>query len=222
MDLLILIAILIIPAVAQANISRNYQKYLNTKAKCGLSGVEVAQKILKENGLEDIYVVETNGTLSDHYDPTRKVVRLSKDVFHGTSIASVSVAAHECGHAIQDKEGYKPLRLRALIYPLVNAATSVSYIIILGGILFQLLDLIYVGIAFTSLGLIFQVITLPVEFDASKRALVNIKDLKLVNNSELDGAREMLKSAALTYVAGVLTSALQIIRLLLIFGRRDD
>lgn len=222
MDLLILIAILIIPAVAQANISRNYQKYLNTNAKCGLSGVEVAQKILKENGLEDIYVVETKGTLSDHYDPTRKVVRLSKDVFHGTSIASVSVAAHECGHAIQDKEGYKPLRLRALIYPLVNAATSVSYFIILGGILFQLLDVIYVGIAFTSLGLVFQVITLPVEFDASKKALANIKDLKLVNNSELDGAREMLKSAALTYVAGVLTSALQIIRLLLIFGQRDD
>lgn len=222
MDLLILIAILIIPAIAQANISKNYQKYLNTNAKCGLSGVEVAQKILKENGLEDIYVVETKGTLSDHYDPTRKVIRLSKDIFHGTSIASVSVAAHECGHAIQDKEGYKPLRLRALIYPLVNAATSVSYFIILGGILFQLLDLIYVGIAFTSLGLIFQVITLPVEFDASKRALANIEDLKLVNNSELDGAREMLKSAALTYVAGVLTSALQIIRLLLIFGQRDD
>lgn len=222
MDLLILIAILIIPAIAQANISKNYQKYLNTSTKVKLSGVEVARKILDANGLKDVYVVETKGTLSDHYDPTRKVVRLSKEIFHGESIASVSVAAHECGHAIQDKEGYGPLRFRSFIYPIVNVATSISYFIILMGLLMQALNLLYLGIALTATGLIFQIVTLPVEFDASNRALKELESLKIVTKSEKDGAREMLKSAALTYVAGVLASILQIIRLLLLTSRRDD
>ena len=222
MDLLLLIAILIIPAIAQVNISKNYQRYLNTSSKGKLSGVEVARKILDANGLQNIYVVETSGTLSDHYDPSRKVVRLSKEVFHGDSIASVSVAAHECGHAIQDKEGYGPLRVRSFIYPIVNAATSISYFIILIGLLMQLLNVLYIGIALTATGLIFQVVTLPVEFNASSRALKELERLKLVTNNEIDGSKEMLKSAALTYVAGVLASILQILRLLLLVQRDDN
>ncbi len=222
MDLIILIAILIIPAIAEANISRTYQRYLQVGAKIKLSGVEVARKILDANGLKDVYVVETKGVLSDHYDPTRKVVRLSKDIFHGESIASVSVAAHECGHAIQDKEGYGPLRFRSLIYPTVNAATSISYFIIVIGLLMQALNVVYLGIAFTAMGLLFQVVTLPVEFDASRRAIAELEKLKIVTTSESDGAREMFKSAALTYVAGVLASILQILRLLLLVQNRDD
>ena len=222
MDLLILIAILIIPAIAQANISKNYQKYLNTNTKKKFAGVEVARRILDANGLKNVYIVETKGTLSDHYDPTRKVVRLSKEVFHGESIASISVAAHECGHAIQDKEGYGPLRFRSFIYPIVNVATSISYFIILMGLLMQALNLMYLGIALTAMGLVFQIVTLPVEFDASNRALKELERLDIVTEDEKDGSREMLKSAALTYVAGVLASILQIVRLLLLTSRRDD
>ncbi len=222
MDLIILIAILIIPAIAQANISKTYQKYLQINSKINLSGVEIARKILDANNLKDIYVVETKGVLTDHYDPQRKVVRLSKDIFHGTSIASISVAAHECGHAIQDKEGYGPLKLRSLIYPIVNIATSISYFIILLGILMQLLNVIYLGIALTTMGLVFQIITLPVEFDASNRAIQELEKLKLVTTNESDGSKEVLKSAALTYVAGVLASILQILRLLLLVQNRDD
>ena len=222
MDLIILIAILIIPAIAQVNISKNYQKYLNTSSKRKLAGVEVARKILDANGLKNIYIVETKGTLSDHYDPTRKVVRLSHEVFHGESIASISIAAHECGHAIQDKEGYGPLRFRTFIYPIVNVATSISYFIILLGILMQVLNVLYLGIALTATGLIFQLVTLPVEFNASNRALNELEKLDIVTANEKDGVKEMLKSAALTYIAGVLASILQIVRLLLLFNRRDD
>ena len=210
MDLLILIAILIIPAIAQANISKNYQKYLNTNTKKKFAGVEVARRILDANGLKNVYIVETKGTLSDHYDPTRKVVRLSKEVFHGESIASISVAAHG------------PLRFRSFIYPIVNVATSISYFIILMGLLMQALNLMYLGIALTAMGLVFQIVTLPVEFDASNRALKELERLDIVTEDEKDGSREMLKSAALTYVAGVLASILQIVRLLLLTSRRDD
>ena len=222
MDLLLLVLILLIPAVAQIGISKNYNKYGKIKALKGLSGQEVARKILDANGLTNIYVVETPGELSDHYDPKRKVVRLSHDIFHGESIASVSVAAHECGHAIQDKENYLPMKIRAFIFPIVNVATSISYFIIFLGILMQLLDMIYLGIALTSLGLLFQIITLPVEFNASTRAKEELNKLGIVNDKEIEGVNNMLKSAAMTYVAGVLASILQILRLLLVFGNRDD
>ena len=222
MDLLLLILVLAIPAIAQIGISRNYSKYGKIKAIKGLTGQEVARKVLDANGLTDIYIVETPGELSDHYDPRRKVVRLSPDIFHGDSIASVSVAAHECGHAIQDKEGYMPMRIRAMIFPIVNVATSVSYFIIFLGILMQLLDMIYLGIALTSLGLLFQIVTLPVEFNASTRAKNELNKLGIVNDKEIAGVNNMLKSAAMTYVAGVLASILQILRLLLVFGNRDE
>lgn len=222
MDLILIILILLIPAIAQTSISINYNNYKKQANEKKISGQEVARKILDENGLSNIYVVEVRGNLTDHYDSSRKVVRLSSEVFHGETVAAAAIAAHECGHAIQDKENYFMLRLRSLIYPVVNLGTSLSYIIILLGIIFQTLDLVYVGIALTGLGLIFQLVTLPVEFDASRRALKILEEDSIVEDSEHIGCKKVLTSAAITYVAGVLTSALQILRLILIFGNDRD
>jgi Zn-dependent membrane protease YugP len=216
-DLILLLLILIIPAVAQGRITRNYAKYKLIKSDKSLTGQEVARKILDHHGLKNVYVTEsTSGELSDHYDPRRKVVRLSSHIFHENSIASVSVAAHECGHAIQDKEGYLYLKIRNLIFPIVNIATILSYVIIFIGIILQALDLVIFGIALTLFGLFFQIVTLPVEFDASKRANQNLKDLGIIYESEETHVKNMLNAAAFTYVAGVLASVLQILRLILI------
>jgi hypothetical protein len=221
MDLLLILIIITIPLIADINIKTNYNKYLKVSNKQNLTGQEVARKILDKHGLNDVYVVETEGFLSDHYDPSRKAVRLSKAVFEGESVASIAIAAHECGHAIQDKENYLFLRLRSLIFPIVNIATTVSYFIILIGLVLQILDLFYLGIALTSIGLIFQLITLPVEFDASKRAKEELNKLRVVSKEEASGVKKVLFSAAMTYVAGVLSSILQIIRLLLIARSND-
>ncbi len=221
MDTLLIILIILIPLIAQIKISSSYNRYKREKNTCNLTGQEVARKILDENGLNDIHIVEIKGELTDHYDPTRKVVRLSTDIFHGDTIAAASVAAHECGHAIQDKENYTFLRIRSAIYPVVNVATSVSYYIILIGFLLQALQLVYLGIGLTCCGLIFQLVTLPVEFDASKRALNKLEEYHLLASSEMDGAKNVLTSAALTYVAGVMASILQIFRLLLIVNNDE-
>ena len=207
--------------IAQIGVSSNYQKYKRVKNTKELTGYDVARKILDENGLEDIYIVETRGELTDHYDPTKKVVRLSSDIYHGKTVAAMSVASHECGHAIQDKDGYTFMRIRSAIFPIVNVATSISYWIILLGFLFELLDLIYIGIALTCLGLLFQIVTLPVEFDASKRAGVFLKEYNLATEDESKGVKKMLGAAAMTYVAGVLASALQILRLILVARNND-
>ena len=221
MDLILAIIVILIPLIAQIGVSSNYQKYKRVKNTKELTGYDVARKILDENGLGDIYIVETRGELTDHYDPTKKVVRLSSDIYHGKTITAMSVAAHECGHAIQDKEGYTFMRIRSAIFPIVNVATSISYWIILLGFLFELLDLIYIGIALTCLGLLFQIVTLPVEFDASKRAGVFLKEYNLATEDESKGVKKMLGAAAMTYVAGVLASALQILRLILVARNND-
>ena len=221
MDLILAIIVIIIPLIAQIGVSSNYQKYKRVKNTKELTGYDVARKILDENGLGDIYIVETRGELTDHYDPTKKVVRLSSDIYHGKTVAAMSVAAHECGHAVQDKEGYTFMRIRSAIFPIVNVATSISYWIILLGFLFELLDLIYIGIALTCLGLLFQIVTLPVEFDASKRAGVFLKEYNLATEDESKGVKKMLGAAAMTYVAGVLASALQILRLILVARNND-
>lgn len=221
MDLILAIIVILIPLIAQIGVSSNYQKYKRVKNTKELTGYDVARKILDENGLGDIYIVETRGELTDHYDPTKKVVRLSSDIYHGKTIAAMSVAAHECGHAVQDKEGYTFMRIRSAIFPIVNVATSISYWIILLGFLFELLDLIYIGIALTCLGLLFQIVTLPVEFDASKRAGVFLKEYNLATEDESKEVKKMLGAAAMTYVAGVLASALQILRLILLARNND-
>lgn len=222
MELTLFILIIILPLIADIFVKINYSINLKKENSKGISGAEVARKILDKNGLSNIYVVATNGYLTDHYDPKRKVIRLSKDVYEGSSVSSMAIAAHECGHAIQDKEGYLFLKLRSLIFPIVNIATSISYYIILIGFIFEMLDLVYIGIVLTSLGLLFQIITLPVEFNASKRAGKEIDAMHLANSEEKSGIKKVLVSAALTYVAGVLTSALQILRLLLIANSDRD
>lgn len=222
MDLIICLLIVIIPALAQLFISINYSKYKRIFNESKITGQEVARKILDSNNLEKIYVVATNGNLTDHYDSGRKVIRLSKDIYDNESIASLAVAAHECGHAIQDKDGYFFMRLRSFIYPIVRIGTMFSYLVIFIGAIAEAMNIIYLGIALVALGLIFQLVTLPVEFDASKRALIELKNLGLVTDDELDGAKKMLISAALTYVAGVLSSALELLRLILIFTNKKD
>lgn len=222
MDTILILLIIIIPLLAQLKIQSSYNRYKRVENSKKKSGFEVAREILDKNGLEDIYIVEIKGELTDHYDPTKKVVRLSTDIFHGETIAAAAVAAHECGHAIQDKESYTFLKIRSAIYPVINVATSISYYIILLGFLMQAFQLIYLGIALTCCGLLFQVVTLPVEFDASHRALEKLQDYKIVDNSEFAGAKEVLTAAALTYVAGVLASMLQIFRLIFAAKDRED
>ena len=222
MDLIICLLIVIIPALAQLFISINYSKYKRIFNESKITGQEVARKILDSNNLEKIYVVATGGNLTDHYDSSRKVIRLSKDIYDNESIASLAVAAHECGHAIQDKDGYFFMRLRSFIYPIVRIGTMFSYLVIFIGAVAEAMNIIYLGIALVALGLIFQLVTLPVEFDASKRALIELKNLGLVTDDELDGAKKMLTSAALTYVAGVLSSALELLWLIFIFTDRKD
>ena len=221
MDLLLLILILAIPAIAQAKVSITYSRFKKVSNDKNLTGQEVARKILDKNGLEDVYIVEVSGNLTDHYDPSRKVVRLSSDVYHNASVSSVAIAAHECGHAIQDKEGYFYMRLRTLIYPVVRIGTSLSYFVIMIGLIAQALNLIYIGIALVGLGLVFQLVTLPVEFNASKRAMKQLEQLKLISDLEGYDVKSVLSAAAMTYVAGVLSSALEIVRLVLAFGGND-
>jgi len=212
----------IIPLIAQIYVSATYKKNSKKDNAFGLTGYDVARKILDKNELNDLYVVETKGTMTDHYDPTRKTVKLSTDVYHGKSVASLAIAAHECGHAIQDKEGYLFLRIRSFIYPIVNLGTRLAYIILLLGLILEYMDLIMVGIVLVGLGLVFQIITLPVEINASKRAAKEIDQANLGNKKDQAGVKEMLTSAALTYLAGVLSSALYVLRLLLIFTDRRD
>ena len=207
---------------AQAYISLNYRKYKEVPVKSGKSGYDVAREILDRNGLSKVLIIETQGELTDHYDPSKKCVKLSHDIYHGKTVAAVSVASHECGHAIQDKNGYAFLRFRNSIVPIVNLASKLGYVAIMIGIFASLTNLIWVGIAFEAVILIFQLVTLPVEFNASSRALKLIKEYKMVTDDEHSGAKKMLTSAALTYVAGVLSAIMEILRLILLYTGRDN
>ena len=218
MNLLLYILILIIPLFAQIKLTSTYSKFKKENNSNGLSGFEVARKILDANGLSDIYVVETKGNLTDHYDPNRRVIKLSKDIFHGTTIASASVAAHECGHAIQDKDNYTFMRIRSFLVPIVNLVSYFSWFAIFIGFIAEIYNFFLFGIGLISITLIFQLVTLPVEFDASKRSKEELSKLNLISANEEDGVRDMLNSAAMTYVASVLTSILEIIRLFVLYN----
>lgn len=213
---------MIITVMAQIFVSSSYSKYKKVNNKNGLTGFEVARKILDENGLKDIHIVEIQGNLTDHYDPTRKVVRLSSDIFNGSSIASTSVAAHECGHAIQDKDNYTFMRIRSKMVPFVNLSSKLGYLAITIGIIFSLFDLAIFGIVLLLAILAFQLVTLPVEFDASNRAAEQIKKLKLLDETEKGKSKSMLNAAAFTYVASLVTTLLEILRLFLIANSRRD
>lgn len=212
----------IIVLFAQFSISSNYKKYSGIKNNKNISGSEIARIILDKNGLNNIYVVETSGELTDHYDPSRKVVRLSKNIYRGTSIASISVAAHEVGHAIQDKEGYSFMRIRSFLVPIVNLTTYLGYFGLIVSIFAGITGYLKVSIIVLLASLLFQLVTLPVEFDASKRAKKQLNELGVVNSDEANGVRTMLFAAALTYVASFLSNILQLLRLVLMLGGRDD
>lgn len=220
MDLLYLLTFLF-PLIAQLYVSSTYGKYNKVKSRCNLSGYDMAKKILDNNGLSNLYIVETKGTMTDHYDPTRKIIRLSTDVYNGNSVSSIAIAAHECGHAIQDKEGYGFFKIRSLIVPVVSLATKVAYIVLFIGAILEFMDLIFTGIVLVGFGLVFQLVTLPVELDASSRALKEMEKCGVLSD-DTDGVKVMLKAAALTYVAAVISSALEVFRLVMIFFNRRD
>ena len=226
MDFFIIYGLVIISVLitlgAQFFVSSSYKEYSKKKNKKGFDGKSVARIILDKHNLSTVKVQSVSGYLSDHYDPSKKVVRLSEGIYDDTSIASVAVAAHECGHAIQDSENYFFLKLRSLIIPLVNISSYAGYFAIFIGCIFSLTKIIWLGIIFEVVILLFQIITLPVEFNASKRGLEEIKKENFLDESEYDNAKTMLVAAALTYVASVATTLIQILRLILIFGKNDD
>jgi len=213
----------IITLIAQIYVNNSYNKYKYQSLQKRTTGAEVARKILDKNGLENIKIVEIKGNLTDHYDPSKKVVSLSSDIYSGDTIAAASVAAHECGHAIQHKNGYLFLKIRSAIVPFVNFSTKIGYLVVVIGIIFGFSKLAIIGLILLLAMLLFQLVTLPVEFDASKRAKKQLTSLNIISDNELSDSKTMLNAAALTYVASLITTLLQILRLaLIVFGRRDD
>lgn len=206
---------------AQIKVKGAYSKYSQIKGSKDMAGCEVARKILDNAGLDNVHVVEVKGELTDHYDPKQKVVRLSTNVFHGTSVASISVAAHECGHAIQDKDNYTFMRIRSSLVPMVNFVNKFGYIATIIGLIAGIFDVIIAGIVMLLATMLFQVVTLPVEFDASSRAKRIINELNLATESEQEGVSAMLSAAAFTYVASVVNTLFQLLRLLVRLNDRD-
>ena len=214
---------LLISSLAQANIQRKFDKYKKIKTQKSITGFDAARYILSTNSYNDISIKKVRGSLSDYFNPVSKEIALSETSMTDTSIASLAVAAHECGHVIQYKEGYIPLKIKSYIVPAVNIGSKLSFPLILLGIFLSMGKLVSIGIFLFSFVLIFQIITLPVEFDASRRALKVLDESGMLVGVENDYAKDMLKSAALTYVAATLSTALQFLRLWILFGnRRDD
>ncbi len=215
--------IILIPIYAQMKVKRTYKKYSQVSASSGMTGAETARAILDQNGLYNVRVEETHGVLSDHYDPRDKTVRLSSENYHGHSVAGVAVAAHECGHAIQDKEAYAFLRVRHALVPVANFGSNISWILILIGIFANLSGLLLVGIVFMSAAVLFQIVTLPVEFNASSRAMDQVVSLGVIRNDEERETKKVLSAAAMTYVAAALVAVLELVRLLLMYtGMREE
>ena len=219
--------ILLLPAIiiafwAQSKVSSAYRKYRTVRTMNGYTGENVARMMLDAAGLYDVPVVEIRGELTDHYDPTSRVVRLSSDIYHGASIASAGIAAHEVGHAIQHKEAYKPLVLRTSIASAVNFSSQASIIIFMIGLLFSIPLLTNIGIIFFTVAVIYQLITLPVEFNASRRALNILESRNILYGNEVSGAKSVLSAAAMTYVAAALMSISQLVRLIAISNRNND
>jgi uncharacterized protein len=219
--MILLIPAIIMAAYAQSKVKSTFNKYLKIRNSYGHTGYEIARRILDANGLQDVPVELVGGRLSDHYDPRKRVLRLSQDVYNSNSLASVGVAAHECGHAIQHLEGYAPLIVRNAIAPVASIGSQASWLFIIGGLVFGFVGLIDIGILLFSAAVAFQVITLPVEFNASTRAIALLEGNGLVPSNEIGPAREVLRAAALTYVAATFAAIMQLVRLLVLRGRRD-
>ena len=208
---------------ASARVNSTYSKYAKVRSMQGLTGAEAAQRILYYAGLSNIRVEHVSGNLTDHYDPKSKVLRLSDSTYSCASVAAIGVAAHECGHAIQDAEGYSPLRLRSTLVPAANLGSRLGIpIILLGVLLGSNYTLVQVGIWVFSLAVLFQLVTLPVEFNASNRAMRILGDRGMLGQEELGMCKKVLSAAAMTYVAAAASSIIQLLRLVLLFGRRRD
>ncbi len=220
MDMILILLIIFIPIIAQLGIKSAYSSNSRIDNDLKITGKDVARKILDKNGLQNVEIICINGELTDHYDPRKKRVSLSTNIYNGKSISAAAVAAHEVGHAIQDKEGYFYLRLRSFLVPIVNIASHISTIFIIIGFAIEALDIANIGIYLLLIGLLFQLITLPVEFNASARAKAQLKECGLFSDENTNGTNSVLNAAAFTYVAGFLAQALQILRLVLIL--RDD
>lgn len=215
--------IMLLPLYAQFKVKSTYKKYVQVRSTSGMTGAQVARLILDHNGLQNVKVVEHKGFLSDHYNPLTKTVALSSDNFHHASVAGTAVAAHEVGHAIQDKEAYAFLRFRHRLAPVASISSNISWIFILIGILSTTLtSLLGIGIALMAVGVLFQIVTLPVEFNASNRAMNQIIELGIIRNEEEPHAKKMLNAAAMTYVAATAVAVMELVRLIYIFQARDD
>ena len=221
LDVILMLIIIVLPLYANIKINSTYSKYSKKQNSGKLTGKEVAEKILEMNGLSNVKVGRINGSLTDHYDPRNKTISLSDGIYNSNSISACAVAAHEVGHAIQDKEHYSMLVFRSKLVPVVNFTSRLSSILVFAGFIFDLFNFITIGAILLTVGLFFQLITLPVEFDASKRAKEELQKCGLIEKQDTNGATKVLKAAAFTYVAGFLASALQIARLLLISRNRD-
>ena len=221
----------VICMLASANVNRTFQKYSRIRSHSGMTGREAAERLLHANGIYDVTVQRVAGNLTDHYDPRNKTLNLSDSTYASTSVAAIGVAAHECGHAVQHQKGYLPLKLRSLLVPAANLGSKLGLpIVILGlilGIGFRLpngdyFSLAMLGVWIFSLAVLFQIVTLPVEFNASRRALSMLRDYGMLSSDEIGDCRNVLTAAALTYVAAAASSILQLLRLLMLSNRRRD
>lgn len=217
----------VICMIASARVKTTFSKYSKVRSRTGMTGAEAARRLLDSQGIYGVQILPVSGSLTDHYDPRDKTLKLSQSVYGSTSVAAIGVAAHECGHAIQDEVGYGPLRLRTAFVPVANFGSSISMILIVAGLIFGARNgsysiLVNIGILCFSLAVLFQLITLPVEFNASRRALVLLRENGILYEDEAAQTRKVLSAAALTYVAGALSAILQLLRLIILFGGRRD
>lgn len=219
--MLVLPAILIAMA-AQIMVKTTFRRYASVFSRRGQTAAQVARQILDDNGLQAVRLERVSGDLTDHYDPKANVIRLSDSVYNSASVASIGVAAHEAGHAVQHAVGYVPIKLRNAVLPVANIGSAAAMPIIVIGLLLSFEPLVSIGILLFSALVLFQLITLPVEFNASRRALATLRDSRILEGKELSGARRVLSAAAMTYVAAVLVSAMQLLRLVLLTNRRRD
>lgn len=206
---------------ASSHVTSTYNRYARTRSACGMSGAQVAQEILRRNGVSDVTVRHVAGNLTDHYNPATKTVNLSDSVYGSTSVAAVAVAAHECGHVMRHETGYVPLSIRTALVPIASFGSNAGIWIVMLGFLMGLSDkIVTLGILLFSLGVLFQVVTLPVEFNASRRALSMLDSYGILSSDEVGKSREVLTAAALTYVASAASSVLSLLRLIFLNNRR--
>lgn len=222
MYLLLLIPLAILSIWASSNVNRTYDRYARIGNSRALTGAQVAEMILRANGITNVRVEVTGGHLSDHYHPTQKVIRLSQNVYFGQSVAAVGVAAHEAGHAVQYAKGYFPVRLRTLILPAVQFSNKWMMLVMIIGFVLGFFELAMVGLILFGIVTFFQFVTLPVEFNASRRALQALEGYAGMNSQDIDGAGKVLRAAALTYVAAFATTLVQFLRFLAMVNRHRD